>query len=144
MVQIQLLQPLRQLRRWYQKENKNGRPLKYNKVEEIKKDIDKYFKECDKKMKPYTVSGLAYALDMSRQSLLNYENKDEFFDTIKKAKDKIEAQLEENALLGRYNPTFTIFNLKNNYGWQDKQEIDTTVSNKIEIINDLPSDVDED
>ena len=35
--------------------------------------------------------------------------------------------------------------MKNNFGWQDKQEIDTTTSNRIKIINDLPSDdVDED
>lgn len=124
--------------------NKGGRPLKYENVEDVEKVINDYFKECDKKQIPYTVSGLAYALNMSRQSLLNYENKEKFFDTIKKAKDKIEVQLEENALLGRYNTTFTIFNLKNNYGWQDKQEIDSTHTDRIEIINDLPSDVDED
>lgn len=126
-----------------EEKNKGGRPLKYNNIEEMRKDIEKYFKMCDKKEKPYTVSGLAYALNISRQTLLNYEEKDEFFDTIKKAKDKIETQLEENALLGKYNSTFAIFNLKNNYGWQDRQEIGTTVSNRIQIINDLPSDIDE-
>ena len=127
-----------------EEKNKGGRPLKYDNVEEMKKDIANYFKNCDKKQKPYTVSGLAYALDISRQTLLNYEEKDEFFDTIKKAKDKIEAQLEENALLGKYNSTFAIFNLKNNYGWQDKQEVDASLNKNITIINDLPSDSDED
>jgi len=126
-----------------EEKNKGGRPLKYEKVEDVEKAIKDYFKECDKKQKPYTVSGLAYALNMSRQSLLNYENKEKFFDTIKKAKDKIEVQLEENALLGKYNTTFTIFNLKNNYSWQDKQEIDSNHTDRIKIINDLPSDINE-
>ena len=34
--------------------------------------------------------------------------------------------------------------MKNNFDWQDKHEVDTTSSNRIEIINDLPSDADED
>ena len=34
-------------------------------------------------------------------------------------------QLEENALLNKGNPTFTIFNLKNNFDWKDKIETNT-------------------
>lgn len=33
--------------------------------------------------------------------------------------------------------------MKNNFGWKDKQEIDTSSTNRVQIINDLPSDVDE-
>jgi len=43
-------------------------------------------------------------------------------------------------LLGVYNPTFSIFNMKNNFGWQDKQEVDTIHTNRIKIINDLPKE----
>lgn len=75
---------------------------------------------------------------------MNYQAKEEFFGTIKKAKTKIEASIEKGALMGLYNPTFSIFNMKNNFGWQDKHEVDTTSSNRIEIINDLPNDADED
>ena len=99
-----------------------ARPKIYNSVEEIEKDIEKYFLECDKKNKPYTISGLAYYLDMDRRTLLNYSKDEQFFLTIKKAKLKIEQQLEENALMGGANATFTIFNLKNNYGWKDSIE----------------------
>ena len=99
-----------------------ARPKLYDSVEKLQKDIDDYFKMCDKKEKPYTMSGLALALDMSRQSLINYSKDEEFFDTIKKAKQRVETQLEENALFNKANPTFTIFNLKNNFNWKDKQE----------------------
>ncbi len=98
-----------------------GRPPKYKKAEEMKRKIDNYFKECDKKGEPYTVTGLGLALDMSRQDLINYSNKDEFFDTIKKAKLRVENYLEKR-LINDSSATGIIFNLKNNYNWRDKQE----------------------
>lgn len=102
----------------------NTNALKYKNEKELKKGIESYFRECDEKEKPYTVSGLAYSLDIDRQTLINYEERDSFSSLIKKAKAKIQAQLEENALIGKGNPTFTIFNLKNNYGWKDKTEME--------------------
>lgn len=102
----------------------NTNALKYKSQEELQTGIDKYFKECDKENKPYTMSGLAESLDIDRRTLTNYSNNDLFFPLIKKAKQKIERQLEENALMGKANATFTIFNLKNNYGWQDKSEVE--------------------
>ena len=57
---------------------------------------------------------------MSRQDLINYSKDKEFFDTIKKAKLKIENYLEEH-LVTDNSVTGIIFNLKNNYGWKDKQ-----------------------
>ena len=42
-----------------------------------------------------TISGLAVALDTSRQTLINYEEREEFFDTIKRAKQFIESIVEE-------------------------------------------------
>lgn len=101
-----------------------GRPKLYESKEEMQEIIDAYFSLCDQLEKPYTMSGLANALNMSRQSVINYSKEEEFFDTIKKARGEIEQQLEENALMGKSNATFTIFNLKNNYGWQDKSELE--------------------
>lgn len=114
-----------------------GRHKLYTKVEDMEKVIDEYFVECDKNQKPYTVSGLALALDMDRKSILNYAKTEEFFHTIKRAKEKIEQQLEENALMNKGNATFTIFNLKNNFGWKDNLEIDNKQTSRITIINDL-------
>lgn len=103
-----------------EEKNKGGRPKKYTNVEDMQRDIDKYFSSCFKpvvkynkdkakfetikdddgnpvleQFKPFTVTGLADALDMSRQSLLNYEEDELFFDTIMRAKRKCELYAEE-------------------------------------------------
>ncbi len=102
----------------------NTNALKYKSTEELQKGINKYFEECDKNEKPYTMSGLAYSLDIDRTTLINYGERDSYSTLIKKAKQRVEQQLEENALMGKGNSTFTIFNLKNNYGWKDKTEVE--------------------
>ena len=110
-----------------------ARPKLYEEANDMQKIIDAYFNMCDEKDKPYTMSGLANALNMSRQSLINYSKDNEFFDTIKKARSRVEQQLEENGLIGKANATFTIFNLKNNYGWKDSVEVnDNRELNKVE------------
>lgn len=77
----------------------------------------------------YTISGLALFLDTTRETLNQYENKPEFTDTIKSAKTKIEHELELS-LYGN-NVTGIIFNLKNNYGWKDKTEIDQNITGEL-------------
>ena len=119
-----------------------ARPKLYNSVEQMEKDIEKYFIECDQKEKPYTMSGLAYALDMDRKSLLNYSKDEKFFPTIKKAKEKVEQQLEENALMGKANSTFTIFNLKNNFYWKDTVEVNNT--NELSKLDELLGEIKKD
>ena len=109
-----------------------GRPRAFKSVEEVEEKINAYFNYCEEKEKPYTMSGLAYYLGISRQTLVNYSNQDKFFDTIKKARDRVQMQLEENALSNKANPTFTIFNLKNNFDWKDKIEHS---SSEVENIN---------
>ena len=104
---------------------KVGRPKIFKSVEEVEEKINAYFKYCEDKDKPYTMSGLAYYLDVDRKTLLNYSKEEEFFHAIKKARDRVQMQLEENALLNKGNPTFTIFNLKNNFDWKDKIETNT-------------------
>lgn len=86
--------------------------------------------------KHYTVTGLATFLGTTRETLLDYgsgkyDNEDteddkgqQFSDTIKDAKSKIEAYAEN--FLFSPSPTGTIFNLKNNFGWKDKTETDLT------------------
>jgi len=57
---------------------------------------------------------------MDRDSLLNYGKNEEFFGTVKEAKMRIQAFIEQR--LYENNPTGCIFNLKNNFGWKDKTE----------------------
>ena len=127
------------------KKNKIGRPRKYTNVEELQDLIDEYFKMCDDNHRPYTITGLALYLDMDRKSLLRYEKEydDEFCHTIKKAKERVQ-EFVECCLFKKGITAGVIFNLKNNFGWQDKQEVDTNSVNRVTIINDLPSDEDED
>lgn len=119
-----------------------ARPKLYSSVEDMQKIIDEYFIMCDEKEKPYTMSGLAYALDMDRRSLLNYSKDEKFFPTIKKAREKVEQQLEENALIGKANSTFTIFNLKNNFNWKDAVEVNN--KNEISKLDQLLEEINKD
>lgn len=120
----------------------NTNALKYKTQEQLQKGIDKYFKDCDEKQKPYTMSGLAYSLGVERQTLVNYGKRDLFFTQIKEAKQKVQAQLEENALSGKANAVFTIFNLKNNYGWRDAFEVknDNELSKLDELLGAIKND----
>ena len=96
----------------------NTNALKYKTQEQLQEGIDAYFKMCDEKDKPYTMSGLALALGIDRATLVRYGDKDLFANQIKEAKAKVEAMLEEN-LYRLGNNSGIIFNLKNNYGWKD-------------------------
>jgi len=120
-----------------------GRPPLYTNAEDLSYIIDEYFDYCDNRIQqiysakadgvievmnpaPYTMAGLALRLGMDRRSLLNYSKKDEFFLTIKAARDRVEADVEERM---NDKQTFTpglIFNAKNNFGWIDKTEQDVT------------------
>ena len=85
-------------------------------------------------VRPFTVSGLADALDMSRQSLLNYSEKEEFFDTIKRAKRKCEVYAEER-LYDKNGANGAKFSLANNFeGWKEKQEIEHSGTLKLEDV----------
>jgi len=97
-----------------------GRPPKFETPEEMQVAIDEYFAEKFASEKPPTIAGLAYHLDMSTEALRNYEARDGFLATVKRAKQRVEIHLEER--LDGSAPTGAIFNLKNNFGWKDKTE----------------------
>lgn len=117
------------------KQNKGGRPLKFKTVDELEEAIHEYFSKCDKEREPYTITGLCLSLDVDRKTLLNYEERDEFFHTIKKAKLMVENYLEKR-LINDNSTTGIIFNLKNNFDWKDKQEIEHSGKVKLEDVLD--------
>lgn len=139
--------------------NLGGRPLKFQTVEELDLAIQNYFAEQDPhtttalvetgrdskgnllfdtrtvltEQKPYTMSGLALALGITRQTLLDHAAKDGFSDSIRMAKQRCEAYAESQL----YGPfaNGAKFNLINNYQgkyqpWSDKQAIDHTSAGK--------------
>jgi len=104
---------------------KKGRPLKFQSVEELQNAIDVYFEVTPKE--EWTITGLALALDTCRQTLLNYETKDNFLDTIKKAKLRVENGYEID--LKKHGRSGTIFALKN-FDWKDQTQTDITSDGK--------------
>lgn len=104
-----------------------GRPLKFKTPEELENAVNQYFAECEVKEKPKTMSGLALALGIDRRTLVNYSDKDEYFPTIKNARQIVEQQNEEMLVSGKGSATGIIFNMKNNFGWVDKTEQENRV-----------------
>lgn len=103
-----------------------GRPLKFKTVEELQESIDKYFSMADEQDEPITITGLALALDTTRETLCDYGEKDQYSDAIKKAKLKVENAYEKR--LVRRGNGGDIFALKN-FGWVDKSSQELTGAN---------------
>lgn len=135
-------------------DKKVGRPPKYTSKKQLQAKIDDYFLECegtylkddagnyvlDKHERPIlvgqrppTTTGLALALGFSsRQSLLNYKDKEEFLDTITRAYARIEQYTEER-LFDKEGANGAKFSLANNFdGWKDKKTVDAEISTKLE------------
>lgn len=133
--------------------NPEGRPLAFKSVAELEAKIADYFDYCDHRIQqvyspksesvievinpaPYTMSGLASHLGVDRDTILNYSKKTEYFGTVKAAREKVHADVETRLM--EKNATGAIFNLKNNFGWKDKTEIDQNVTGDVKFINDVP------
>lgn len=102
-----------------------GRPAVYDDPAIMQVDVDIYFSADGRK----TMTGLALALGFdSRQSLYDYQKREEFSYVINKALLRIECQYEEN--LSGNNVAGSIFVLKN-MGWKDKTE--TELSGGLEL-----------
>lgn len=135
-------------------DSKGGRPPMYKTKEKMQEKIDAYFELCEGTVltkdgevvldkygdpvvvnrKPLTITGLALALGFtSRQALLNYQAKDEFVDTITRAKARVEAYAEER-LFDKDGANGAKFSLANNFdGWKEKQQIEAEVNSDITI-----------
>lgn len=102
-----------------------GRPLKFKTPEDLRDKGMAYLRERQEAKLPITITGLAIALDTSRETLMNYEKRDEYFDTIKRLKAYCEDYAEQSIYIGK-NAAGGIFALKN-FGWRDKTEQDISV-----------------
>lgn len=139
-----------------------GRPPKYEHKEEIEGLIEEYFKKCEGEIlkddegevifdkfgnpvivgaRPPTVTGLALALGFStRLSLLNYQGKKEFMNTITRAKSMVEAYAEER-LFDKDGSNGARFSLINNFrGWTEKPQTDLDEQEQEERIQGMRLD----
>lgn len=129
-----------------------GRPPKFETPEQMQVLIDEYFKKCEGELlrdnegrpvldkwgnpviigaEPPTITGLALALGFnSRQSLLNYEARDEgFLDTITRAKARVEKYVEVR-LFDKDGVNGAKFSLANNFrGWKEQRAMEHTGPN---------------
>jgi len=110
----------------------SGRPLKYEPAA-FKALFDNYIGECIENSKLANVIGFCVYADIDRETYYNYKDRIEFIGTLK----RIEAILEDfsiQAANSARNPAFSIFYLKNKFGWIDKQEITQDVNlNNIKV-----------
>lgn len=104
---------------------------KYKTPEELVEVITNYFNDCDRRKKPYTISGLALYLGLTTETLRKYEKEfgdTEFAEIIKKAKQTVEVYTAE-ATFDNKKFQGAKFNLENNFGWSNKQ--DTNFSGEV-------------
>jgi len=118
---------------------KPGRKRKYTDTAVLQSKIDEYFTSVETP----TVTGLALHLGFTgRQALIDYGERPEFADTVKKARARIEGYLEKRLVEGK-PPIGLIFSLKNNFGWKDKNEVDVTSNGETMGVVVLPANPDQ-
>ena len=118
--------------------------FKYDNLEDLQTGIDKYFDGCKGTIlknedghpelnkygepiyidaKPCTMTGLALALNITRQTLITYGKGECYFDSISQARELCQ-QYAEQRLYDRDGANGAKFSLANNYGWSERQQLD--------------------
>jgi hypothetical protein len=114
---------------------KIGRPLKIETPEQMEKILNEYFSTTEENK--ITITGICLALDLDKKNFYEYGKRKGYEDIVKRARmiveNSYEISLRENGRTG------DIFALKN-FGWVDKQEIESNNQGKITIVNSLPKD----
>jgi len=116
-----------------------GRRAKYTNPDDMQALIYLYLEDCKKNREALktgieiirdtitndlhpSVLGLCLALDLSRKVLIEYEHKDEFRDTVERAKLEIEAYNVQRLYDGQV--AGVKFVLTNGFNWKERQEIE--------------------
>jgi hypothetical protein len=122
--------------------NRGGeKNLKFPTVEGLQEKIDAFFDSCfdidedtgkSVQVEPFTITGLALALDTTRETLMDVENSrwgytKEHSDKIVRAKLKCHNYAERQLFTAK-SPQGSIFALKQ-YGWKDVSTIEQTGPN---------------
>lgn len=98
----------------------------YNTPEELKAKIDEYIAKQKEDQEPCTMAGLSvflgYASPRSLSDVRARKN-EEYAEVLEYGKTRIEDEKNRKMLKNQYNVAGAIFDLKNNHGWTDKQEI---------------------
>lgn len=137
-----------------------ARPPKYKTVDALQAAIDAYFEDCQGKplvddkgnavtdkygepvivgAHPPTVTGLALALGFTnRQSLLNYQGKKQFLDTITRAKSRCE-EYAESRLFDRDGARGAQFSLEHNFRWNADDPTAQALDRAAQVLKEVAS-----
>lgn len=107
--------------------------------DEFEAKAKEYISWCNEKGRLANVAGFSVYAGINQDTF--YAQKEYYSEAFKKVNDMLEDEALNNKAL---NDTRIIFYMKNKCGYKDRQEVNTANSNRIEIINDLPIDSDED
>lgn len=85
----------------------------------LRNAVESYIIDCENYNERLTITGMALALGLTRQSLVKFDKSDdkEVIAVIDYAKQRVEEQLEQR--LSGNSPSGAAFNLKANFGWQE-------------------------
>lgn len=105
----------------------SGAPRMFQDIGSFQAIIDAYFAERQAKDEPFTMHGLARALDCDRSTLMRYEDvyadAEPFGNAIKRARERVAEWTETRLHTKGFHPAGPIFSLKNNFGWSDVQVV---------------------
>ncbi len=108
------------------------RPLQFKTPLDLELRVSEYFEYLEETKSPPTMAGLSYYTRIPRRTLYNYENKEDYAETIKKTRDYIIMRLEELAVSKASSAGGIIFLLKN-YGYNDRTVIEYENLPSIEV-----------
>ena len=118
---------------------KNMPPIDISDIRQVQERLQWYFNHCtEDDMKP-TVTGFCNSLGITRQTLLNWKTgvhrEGTHQKVILEAYGMLEELWESYMQNGKINPVSGIFLGKNNFGYQDKQDLVVTPNTKTEAID---------
>jgi len=109
-----------------------GQPRKFM-PEPLAEKFIEYILYCTDNDRLANIEGFCLFAKMDSQTYYNYKDNEEYFGTIK----RIEETLLDYTLQKGYsarNPAFTIFYMKNKFGWVDKTEVKQDINANINQI----------
>ena len=117
------------------KKNPIGRPPLYKDARQLKKAIGRYFKFAKKRGELFTIPGICHYLGFcDRNALSELARKKEFSSTVTRARLIIEHQRNQGLLTAKSSRGHE-FDLKNNFGWIDRQEIEQTGDIVVNVVS---------
>ena len=118
-----------------QTDNLWWRPEKYS-PEELLIKSEEYFSHCNKTkvinwygkeiIKSKSLTWLCLWLKVSKDYISEKLKDERFSEIIKKIRLEVENDIEEWAMIWKYNPTISALNLSSNFNWKPKSEVENS------------------